>query len=141
MHHGRFLDPANAEWFLRKKRVRNRFSEEKGGRNGFDAPWQLSHPWERGMVPDPFSSTSLPTIHVVQHEGQHFTLDNRRLVTFQNAGLDEIPIQRVPMTDPAVAREFVRKFNPIEGGTKIIITPNSDRPAAVALLRQMGKIK
>jgi hypothetical protein len=86
-------------------------------------------------------ASSLPTIRVVEHEGQLFTLDNRRLVTFQNAGLDEIPIQRLSMTDPAVAKEFLRKFNPIDGGTKIVITPNSDRAATEALLRQMGKIK
>jgi hypothetical protein len=45
------------------------------------------------------------------------------------------------MSDPAVLKELLRKFNPIEGGTKIVITPNSDRAAAEALLHQMGKIK
>ncbi|RPH76242.1 MAG: hypothetical protein EHM77_09425 [Planctomycetaceae bacterium] len=86
-------------------------------------------------------ASSLPTIRVVEYRGQLYTLDNRRLVAFQNSGLNEIPIRRLSMSDPGVAKEFWRKFNPIEGGTKIVITPNADRAAAEALLREMGKTK
>ena len=70
-----------------------------------------------------------------------FTLDNRRLVAFQNAGLGAIPVQRLSLDNPEVLTEFLKKYNPIEGGTKIVITPSADRAASETLLRQMGKIK
>ena len=88
------------------------------------------------------TATDLPTIRVVEQNGRLFTLDNRRLVAFQNAGLTEIPIQRVPLSDPAIMKEFLRKFNPVNGGQSIVVTPNAaGRGTAEAVLRQYGKIK
>ena len=87
------------------------------------------------------SPTSLPSIRVVEHNGQLFSLDNRRLAAFQAAGVKEIPIQRVSLSDPVIRTEFQKKFNPIDGGSKIVIVPKSGRAAAEAVLRKQGKIK
>jgi hypothetical protein len=78
----------------------------------------------------------------VEHNGSLVTLDNRRLAAFQNAGIESIPTQRLSLSDPAVAAEFAKKYNPINGGNIIVVTPNaSGRGAAESLLRQYGKIE
>jgi hypothetical protein len=87
------------------------------------------------------SASSIPTIRVVGYDGRLWTLDHRRLVSFKAAGLNEIPIRRLSLSDPAVAADFWGKLKPINGGRMIVIAPNADRAAAEALLRQMGKIK
>ena len=87
------------------------------------------------------SPGSIPTIRVVNYKGRLFTLDNRRLAAFQAANVEQIPIQRVSLSNRAIRAEFLQKFNPIEGGTKIVITPKSGRAAAEEILRQFGKIK
>lgn len=39
-------------------------------------------------------------------------------------------------------KEFLRKFNPVNGGVNIVVTPNAaGRDAAEAVLQQYGKIK
>jgi hypothetical protein len=85
--------------------------------------------------------TDVRPIRVVEMDGKLYSLDNRRLVAFKNAGVDGVPIHRVSLDDPKVAREFRAKFNPIEGGTKIVITPGSGRREAEKLLAEKGKIK
>ena len=79
---------------------------------------------------------------MVEHKGQLYTLDNRRLVAFQAAGLSKIPVHILSLSDPAVAREFMKKFNPVNAGLNIVITPDPDgrRPAEV-ILRSNGKIR
>jgi len=80
-------------------------------------------------------------IRVVERNGQLITLDNRRLLAFQAAGV-KIPIKRVSLTDPDIAKEFAKKFNPVNGGENIVITVNSKgRKAAEAVLRQYDKIR
>ena len=69
------------------------------------------------------------------------TLDNRRLIAYQNAGVD-IPTDKVSLKDSKIADDFVRKYKPINGGNNIVIIENAkDRKAAGALLRKHGKIK
>ena len=88
------------------------------------------------------AAADLPAIRVVEHQGSLYTLDNRRLAVFQSAGLPAIPIQRLSLSDPAVMREFLLKFNPVNAGQNIVIKQNaSARGAAEAVLRQYGKIK
>jgi hypothetical protein len=84
---------------------------------------------------------SVPTIRVVTYEGDLYSLDNRRLAAFQAAGVGQIPIQNVSLDDPDIAAEFLDKFNPIDGGSIIVVTPNAaGRNSAEELLRAYDKI-
>ena len=84
----------------------------------------------------------VPIIRVVEYEGKTFTLDNRRLVAFQNAGIKEIPIQRVSLSDCNIFDEFFDKYNPINNGLNAVIVPKAKfRADAIEILRQYGKIK
>jgi hypothetical protein len=86
--------------------------------------------------------SDVPPIRVVEYNGQLVTLDNRRLLAFQAAGIKEIPIQQLSLSDPVVQRDFLRKYNPIEGGNIIVVTPNAaGRADAEELLREYDKIK
>jgi uncharacterized protein YaiL (DUF2058 family) len=86
--------------------------------------------------------TDLPPIRVVEQNGKLITLDNRRLATFTAAGVEKIPVQRVSLSDPAIAKEFRRKFNPIGDGKHVVVTPNAaGREEAERVLKEHGKIK
>jgi len=94
----------------------------------------------KGKTPE---ELGIPTIRVVEKDGKLWTLDNRRLATFQAAGLKDIPMQKVSLKDPAIAKEFQKKFNPIDGqGNLIVITPNRNvAKEARKILRKHGKIR
>jgi len=84
----------------------------------------------------------IPAIRVVEWNGQLVTLDNRRLATFQAAGIKNVPVERVSLADPAIAKEFAKKFNPVNGGRNVVVTPNAaGRKEAERVLRQHGKIR
>jgi Flp pilus assembly pilin Flp len=86
--------------------------------------------------------TDLPPIRVIEKDGRLITLDNRRLAAFEAAGVKEIPVQKVSLSDPAIAKEFRRKFNPVNGGQHVVVTPNAaGREEAERVLRESGKIK
>lgn len=80
---------------------------------------------------------------VVEKDGKLWTLDNRRLATFQATELKDIPIEKVSLDDPGIAKEFNKKFDPIDGeGLLIVITPNrSIAKEAKKILREHKKIK
>ncbi|WLE58835.1 LysM peptidoglycan-binding domain-containing protein [Burkholderia plantarii] len=81
-------------------------------------------------------------LQVVMHEGLPFSIDNRRLVAFNLAGVRDVPIQVVTLDNPAVAARFFDRFDPIGGvGKNIVIVPSSARTAAQLLLRDSGLIK
>lgn len=83
----------------------------------------------------------VPAIRVVERNGELITLDNRRLAAFKAAGVS-VPIQRVSLSNPKIAAEFAKKYNPVNGGQHIVVTPNAaGRSAAEAILRQHGKIR
>lgn len=83
----------------------------------------------------------IPAIRVVEKGENLITLDNRRLVAFQNAKIESIPIQRVSLNDAKILDEFRNKNNPIKNGDLIVIIPNaSQRKAEELLLRSRGKI-
>jgi hypothetical protein len=80
-------------------------------------------------------------LQVVMHDGKPFSIDNRRLVAFNAAGVADVPIEIVSLKDPAVASRFRYRFDPIRGeGLNIVITPTSGRTAAQILMRDMGLI-
>ena len=58
--------------------------------------------------------SSIPAVRIVERNGQIFTLDNRRLHAFQQAGID-IPFQKLD----AVPKKELFKFTTDNGGTSI----------------------
>ncbi|WP_175875910.1 LysM peptidoglycan-binding domain-containing protein [Burkholderia sp. BCC0097] len=81
-------------------------------------------------------------LQIVMHEGLPFSIDNRRLVAFNLAGVRDVPIQIVTLDNPAVAARFFDRFDPIGGvGKNIVIAPSSARTPAQLLLRDSGLIK
>jgi hypothetical protein len=84
----------------------------------------------------------IPVIRVVDYNGQVFTLDNRRLVAFQSAGVDSVPVQFVSLGDAEIAKKFIDRFNPVNNGMNIVITQSSKkgRKPAEKLLKKYGKI-
>lgn len=85
--------------------------------------------------------TDVPIIRVVEYKGKLFTLDNRRLAAFQNAGIKEIPVQRVSLNDPIIFDEFFDKYNPVNGGRNTVVIPKSRfRGEALKVLKEHGKI-
>ena len=52
-------------------------------------------------------ASKFPSIRLVEHEGQLFTLDNRRLLTFSQAG-QQVPFRMA--TEAEIAREWASKF-------------------------------
>jgi hypothetical protein len=62
---------------------------------------------------------NVPPIRVVEYHGLRYTLDNRRLVAFQKAGVP-VPVTYVDFASHQV--EFWRKFGPpLQGGTRILV--------------------
>jgi hypothetical protein len=85
--------------------------------------------------------SDVPVIRVVAHNGGLLALDNRRVLSFSQAGVESIPLQVVSRSNPAVAAEFASKFNPIGGaGRFVVVTPSADRTAVEAVLRSYGLI-
>jgi hypothetical protein len=64
------------------------------------------------------AAESFPRIRVFEQNGLLWTLDNRRLYVFQQAGL---PIRTVPATAEEIASELPRKFTTINDGLSIIV--------------------
>lgn len=85
------------------------------------------------------TADDFPTIRVVEHNGNLYSLDNRRLTAFKAAQLDDIPVQRLDLADPAVKAEFLRKFRPIIDGRMNVVVPTSGREDARKILREFGK--
>lgn len=81
-------------------------------------------------------------IQAILHDGKYFSMDNRRLVAFQQAGVQKIPIQVVALEDQMVAQRFFARFDPIAGeGQSIVMATTQQRPMAQQLLYDMGLIK
>jgi hypothetical protein len=75
-------------------------------------------------------------------EGKYFSLDNQRLVTFQQAGIQEIPIKIISLENQMVAKRFFARFDPIAGeGNSIVMVTTQLRQMSQQLLNNMGLIK
>jgi hypothetical protein len=85
------------------------------------------------------TADDFPIIRVVERDGKLFSLDNRRLLTFQTANIESIQIKRLSLQDPDILNEFSRKFRPIENGEKIVVVQKTDRAAARRILREFNK--
>ncbi|MFI5620506.1 hypothetical protein [Streptomyces sp. NPDC051567] len=71
-----------------------------------------------GIQSGEIDPTNFPPIRLVERDGNLFTLDNRRLVTFQKAELTEVPYV---MATPEEAAAEAWKFDPGAAGTSIKI--------------------
>ncbi|MDX6694606.1 MAG: hypothetical protein QOF02_2209 [Blastocatellia bacterium] len=87
----------------------------------------------------PGLAEEITPIKVFEQNGNLWSLDNRRLLAYQSAGIKEIPITRVSLSDPKIFKEYLKKFKPIEGGRKIVVVPKAGKAEARRLLRQYGK--
>jgi hypothetical protein len=85
------------------------------------------------------SANKFPTIRIVEHNGKIYSLDNRRLSAFKAAQLEDIPVQRLELSDPAVRAEFLKKFKPINDGWNNVVVPAAGRAEARRILREYGK--
>jgi adenine deaminase len=82
----------------------------------------INHPnveeLDKGLK-EPIKANDIPPIKVTQINGEIFTLDNRRLAAFQEAG---IPIRYELATPEEVLKAYRQgKFTTINGGTSIRI--------------------
>ena len=83
----------------------------------------------------------LDPIQVAIYQVKPFSIDNRRLVAFNVAGVKDIPIEIVSLNDPKVSQRFFDRFDPIDNeGIDIVITSTRGRNAAQQLLKDYGKI-
>lgn len=83
-------------------------------------------------------------LRVIIEDGKAFSLDNRRLVAFNAAGVDNVPIQIISRSDPSIATLLRNptRMNPIGGeGRYIVIARKADQSAARQLLLERGLIK
>jgi len=64
--------------------------------------------------------SKLPTINVVQYKGKLYTLGNRRLLAYKSSNLPEIPVEIVSLKKDDILREFLTKFDPIDGKGELI---------------------
>ena len=62
--------------------------------------------------------SEFPPIRLVERDGNLHTLDNRRLVTFQKAGVSQVPYR---MATPEEAANEAWKFTKNSGGDSILI--------------------
>lgn len=74
-----------------------------------------------------------------ENDGKLVTLDNRRLATFEAAGIKDIPVQRVYLEDPKILAEFTKK-KPLDDGTHTVVIPKRGRDEVFDLLREQDKI-
>jgi RHS repeat-associated protein len=72
---------------------------------------------------DPSKAADFPPIRVFESEGSIWTLDNRRLYVFQQAG---IPIETVPATAEEIASESF-KFTTVTDGLSIVVRTGGGR--------------
>jgi filamentous hemagglutinin len=73
----------------------------------------------RGLESGTIDPADVSPIRVVDYENHLYTLDNRRLVSFQAANVD-IPAIRVPFSG-SYETEFWDKYSPIYEGLKVLI--------------------
>jgi len=83
-------------------------------------------------------------LRVIIEDGKAFSLDNRRLVAFNAARVESVPIQVLSRSDETVSTLLRNptRFAPIAGeGQYIAIAPAAEQSAAWQLLRQNGLIR
>ena len=72
-----------------------------------------------GLKNGSITKDSVPDIRVFKQGGKIFTLDNRRLYAFKQAGMSEINATWVNPLTPSIAKELAWKFTTMNGGISI----------------------
>lgn len=83
-------------------------------------------------------------IRLVYVDDKYLTLDNRRLYAFQQANLNDVPVEIVDRADPLIQQMLAKKgrMNPIGGeGRTIEIATKAERSGVLARLRDAGLIR
>ena len=71
-----------------------------------------------------------------------FSIDNRRLIALNAAGVEKAPVEVVTLDSPQVAVRFGRRFDPIGSeGKFLVVATSAQRESAQELLVSYGKIK
>jgi hypothetical protein len=73
----------------------------------------------KGLKSGEIDPADVPAIRVFEKNGVTFSLDNRRLHAFKEAGVESIPTVKVDPTDPAIATEIARKMTTLDEGKSI----------------------
>jgi hypothetical protein len=94
------------------------------------------------LMKNKVSPYDIPPIRVVVENGKLFSIDNRRLLAFNTANIDKIPVEIASLKDTSIARLFEARRDPIAGeGQFIAVVKKDDRLAAQELLREYGLIR
>jgi hypothetical protein len=88
-----------------------------------------------------YDASKIEPIKVVLYEGNTWSLGNRRLLSFKEAGAARITLRLESLEDPKIRKEFLNKHYPINDGTIVIIGPRRGRDEAERILRELGKIR
>ena len=72
-----------------------------------------------GLKNGSITADDVPAIRVFEQDGKIFTLDNRRLYAFKQAGMSQINVRWVNPSAPNIVRELAWKFTTINGGRSI----------------------
>ena len=90
----------------------------------------------RALRANPAYVNEIPTVRVAYYKGRYWALDNRRLIAFKQAQLSRVTFKKVSLENQSVLKEFLRKWNPIGGeGKMIITTPRAGHRAVKEALR------
>lgn len=81
-------------------------------------------------------------LRVVMVDGQPFSFDHRRLVSYNMAGVQDVPIRVMNLADdPVFAGQVRDRFNPIRGeGQQVVVVPSTGRPAVIRDLYNQGLV-
>ena len=80
-------------------------------------------------------------LRVVMVDGNPFSFDNRRVVSYNLAGTRDVPIRLMGLDDPIFAQQVDRRFNPIGGeGMRVVVAPASQQAAVIQDLYNLGLV-
>ena len=84
-------------------------------------------------------------LRVVMMDGQPFSFDHRRLVSYNLAGVSDVPIQVMGLNDAVFAAKVRDRFNPVRGeGLQVVVTPsgpnNVIRNSVISDLYDLGLV-
>ena len=81
------------------------------------------------------NSKNIPFMNVVEMDGKFWTLDHRRFVGQLAGGAEKVNVEIRSIDE--IWFELLSKFNPVEGGEKIIVTSAKGGGPAKEVLREL----
>jgi len=85
-------------------------------------------------------------IKVVQIDGDLYSLDNRRLFSYNLASLEKIPVEIVASENPIIASKIARRMDPISSvnfsrGQMVTVVSKAERMAELDKLLELNMIR